>query len=46
MELENLKDEEISGDILPSDIYNDATEIVFENVKFSYNGLLSKISII
>ena len=44
MELENLKDEEISGDILPSDIYNDATEIVFENVKFSYNED-SKISV-
>ena len=44
MELENLKDEEISGDLLPSDIYNEATEIVFENVKFSYNED-SKISV-
>ena len=44
MELENLKDEDISGDILPKDMYENASEIVFENVRFSYNED-SKISV-
>lgn len=44
MELEELKDESTSGSELPENIYNDATEIVFENVKFSYNSD-SKISV-
>ena len=44
IELENLKDEKISGDTLPQDIYKNAEEIVFENVRFSYNED-SKISV-
>lgn len=38
MELENLKDEKSTGSVLPQNIYNDAEEIVFENVHFSYNS--------
>ncbi len=38
IELEELKDEKLSGGILPDDIYENAEEIVFDNVTFSYNS--------
>ena len=37
IELENLKTEEKSGNELPQNIYNDAEEIVFQDVHFRYN---------
>lgn len=44
IELEELKDEKESGDALPKNIYNEADEIIFDNVHFSYNKD-SKISV-
>jgi len=44
IELEELKEEEHSGAELPADIYDTSTEIVFDNVHFSYNQD-SKISV-
>ncbi len=38
IELEEIKDEIASGDILPENIYEKLDEIVFDNVKFSYTN--------
>ncbi len=38
IELEEIKDEVLSGDMLDKDIYEKLDEIVFDNVKFSYNS--------
>lgn len=44
IELESLKKEPLTGCTLPSDVYDNAAEIVFDNVHFSYNED-SKISV-
>ncbi len=38
IELEEIKNEILSGDVLYEDIYDKLDEIVFENVKFSYTN--------
>lgn len=38
IELEEIKDEEETGDIIETDTYSQINEIVFDNVKFSYSN--------
>lgn len=38
IELEEIKDEEETGDIIENDTYSQIREIVFDNVKFSYSN--------
>lgn len=38
IELEDIKDEEETGDIIKTDTYQQISEIVFDNVKFSYSN--------
>ena len=38
IELEEIKDEEETGDIIETDTYQQINEIVFDNVKFSYSN--------
>lgn len=38
LELENIRDESLSGETLPENIYDRAESIVFDNVTFSYSN--------
>lgn len=37
LELENLKDEHLTKDVLPENVYAKMTDIVYDNVEFSYS---------